>query len=547
MSFAGQVLHVFRKDVRRYWPALAGVGVLMGVHVFVGLDLPNAYRFALPQDIAIFSLLFGAITVLVVQSDSVVNDRAFWATRPLGPMSVLTAKALFIGVFLCAGPVAAQILWIEAVTELDSMASAVAHATLHQAAVLAIVALGAAVTPHIRAFLALGLAAWIASNVIAASSGASMAPFWHDGVGTTRVFLIRCIWLLVGVVMVLHQYRTRHARRTIALAALSFGVLLPLAHRSDLDLSSPSPYAPAERHAYPDADSITFSPRSLQWYTAGRVGDGSMVMLFADLRAEPGPAVLVGAATVESRISGGGVDRMFEVDPLRRPFVYLSPPGRPNVPGLRPAGPEPSYPSRPAVTGIPLLSGAFDLVDELDDADRIEAQVRFDVFAPGIAQRVPPVVGARGRIGERSSFTVLEVDRASRSARYVIELTEVRPALESRGDPYRPAALLLANRERGEYIRLSGGGGTDHEPHRISTSPLVGGVVVTNMAIGWSFTAQMAERQGDGYRLPDDWFDDVELIILEPEYVGSFTRQVTLDVDTWPPVDGRPVELEGPG
>jgi hypothetical protein len=55
------------------------------------------------------------------------------------------------------------------------------------------------------------------------------------------------------------------------------------------------------------------------------------------------------------------------------------------------------------------------------------------------------------------------------------------------------------------------------------------------------FSASFAEGR-DGPPLPEDWFDDVELIVFRREPRGTFTREVSWDIEEWP-MPGRPVRL----
>ena len=84
MSFIGQAIHIFKNDLRRFWPALLGLGTLMVVHVSVGIPASGSFSgFRLPIQAGAFQVILAAFAVAVIQQDGVANDKAFWATRPL--------------------------------------------------------------------------------------------------------------------------------------------------------------------------------------------------------------------------------------------------------------------------------------------------------------------------------------------------------------------------------------------------------------------------------------------------------------------------------
>ena len=124
MNWLAQVWHIAKKDVLQLrW--LLGVQVLatgmalaaavspsfhLGEPIFTSTDS----GVVLPMAILFLGIL---ISVLVVQTDSPSRSDAFWASRPLHPLAVLTAKGATLGVFLLGLPLAAQavVLWQHAV------------------------------------------------------------------------------------------------------------------------------------------------------------------------------------------------------------------------------------------------------------------------------------------------------------------------------------------------------------------------------------------------------------------------------------------------
>jgi hypothetical protein len=108
-----QILTIFRKDVRRYWPeASASIALLVAfawveVHGWTyreSFDFPSRGLFS-------FNFLSGVVNVLtpvswiflavrVVHGESLVGDRQFWLTRPYDWKKLLGAKFLVLFVFI---------------------------------------------------------------------------------------------------------------------------------------------------------------------------------------------------------------------------------------------------------------------------------------------------------------------------------------------------------------------------------------------------------------------------------------------------------------
>ena len=107
-----QTLHIFLKDMRRFWAeifvSLAVTAALIGVCIVLHGSANNV------QDLhtQVFATLAGLLMVLVpagwwvvitrvIHSERLVGDTQFWITRPYVWNRVLSAKLLFILAFLC--------------------------------------------------------------------------------------------------------------------------------------------------------------------------------------------------------------------------------------------------------------------------------------------------------------------------------------------------------------------------------------------------------------------------------------------------------------
>jgi hypothetical protein len=123
-----QILHIFAKDSRHFWPevliSLALVGALVWVYPSTWLSQNGLYTVAggafLPGMLEA-GLLAGLLTVLipvswwlliarVIHAEALVGDCQFWVTRPYEWKKLLGAKVLFLAVFLYLPLLIAQCL-----------------------------------------------------------------------------------------------------------------------------------------------------------------------------------------------------------------------------------------------------------------------------------------------------------------------------------------------------------------------------------------------------------------------------------------------------
>jgi hypothetical protein len=113
-----QILHIFAKDCRHFWPeiliSVALVGALVWIYPSTWLSKSGLYAVAggafLPSMLEA-GVLAVLLTVLVpvswwlliarvIHAEALVGDRQFWVTRPYEWKKLLGAKALFLAVFL---------------------------------------------------------------------------------------------------------------------------------------------------------------------------------------------------------------------------------------------------------------------------------------------------------------------------------------------------------------------------------------------------------------------------------------------------------------
>jgi hypothetical protein len=102
-----QVLHIFRKDVRRHWPEIAVSIALAAVYGWVhwrhsdSEDSIRYFRLFLSDLVVpLMAISWSLLIVHVVQSENLVGDQQFWVTRPYDWRKLLVAKVLFVLVFI---------------------------------------------------------------------------------------------------------------------------------------------------------------------------------------------------------------------------------------------------------------------------------------------------------------------------------------------------------------------------------------------------------------------------------------------------------------
>lgn len=106
-----QVLNIFRKDTRRFWPEIlvsaAITAALMWIGPYLWRGSMNDYAAQMLRELA---LLLDPLMVIswmllisrVVHAEPLVGDRQFWITRPYEWKKLLAAKLLFVAAYVYA-------------------------------------------------------------------------------------------------------------------------------------------------------------------------------------------------------------------------------------------------------------------------------------------------------------------------------------------------------------------------------------------------------------------------------------------------------------
>jgi hypothetical protein len=109
-----QILHIFKKDIRRHWPEILLSLALLALYTNRALhpwtNSLDSYPFSRSfyffvvtgEYIALVLVIFWLfLAIRVVQGESLVGDRQWWTTKPYIWWQLLLAKLLFVLVFIC--------------------------------------------------------------------------------------------------------------------------------------------------------------------------------------------------------------------------------------------------------------------------------------------------------------------------------------------------------------------------------------------------------------------------------------------------------------
>lgn len=105
-----QILHIFKKDVRRHWPEILASFAFLGLYVKLTLQSPGrtailegnfSWFWLTAESVAPLMVFFWIfLTVRLVQGEPLVGDRQWWVTKPYEWWKLLAAKELFQLVFI---------------------------------------------------------------------------------------------------------------------------------------------------------------------------------------------------------------------------------------------------------------------------------------------------------------------------------------------------------------------------------------------------------------------------------------------------------------
>gem|GEM_PF-3637807 len=259
-----QVWHLFRYDVKRSWPLLAGwLAFLLVAFAWVLPDPLGRERLDEAADYALWvEILYGLAvvtgTAMVFVADSPVGERPFRKTRPVSRPALLAAKTLFVSAVFIVVPLVLNLLWS---LRFGMQAADWAPVGLSQALSVALwLPFAAALASLVRSFaafmawlLGLAVASWfgvIALTAVSQTWLESSVNTVHSQAALEGALVLS--WgaqALLGLVVVVLQYLTRNRPRVIGVALAGWALLLvaPFSAPELFASWAPRPESPLER------------------------------------------------------------------------------------------------------------------------------------------------------------------------------------------------------------------------------------------------------------------------------------------------------------
>lgn len=537
MSTAKQMFHVFRKDLRRFWPWLGLLVVLMWLWVAEDLFAGTGFGGVRVLGVSIVPALLVLFSGLVVQEDPTAGDGGFWITRPVEPVAVWGAKLTFLGLFLVVLPVAVQTLAVADIPSREPTAAILGPALVIHGGVIFMAAVVAAVTSGLRSFVVAILTLTTGVALVTQGLLPRLAAENGEGLALTIRFLTRGAWLTLGIALLGHQILTRRSARTWVIgigAVTGIGLLSP---RLGLDLSR-STHEPAERVALDEDVGARLMVDRVELEVAGVNSrlepEASGLAVTWHLRSETDYYLQPASAVLELL----GPEPRRDIDARADPFGGSFEGDLESLEGLTRLGRGATGFSKMGRTHG--LSGPEqEVVERVQRADGLRVTISVDAYRPVIGSFLPLEEGAEWRTEHRN----LTIVRASRGDRFVgveVHSEAVASPLTRQVELYRPdVGFLLVNRPRGQFVTSTGGGGSG------GAQPFaLGGVRIASVSRELNY---QPDRSGEPAEFDGSWFDEAELGIVELEYVGSFDVSATIDGTYLPTAPGEETRLPRTG
>ncbi|MBZ5552042.1 MAG: ABC transporter permease [Acidobacteriia bacterium] len=243
-----QFLHLFKKDLRRFWPLLVALLAILSVQTAFLFQDPLARNpeqiggllNRLPSQVLnpyLLNLILLVIVALLIHEEPLVGTSAFWLTRPISRGSLLASKGVFILLFLVVAPVAAEfVVLFHYGLESQRIGACLFQILINELAFLFMGACIAVLTPSLPIFAVAGV---IGSILWALSF--QLFTFVQRPSSGMEIFLSReilrmILTLLLGAFVVCHQYLSRRTGRSVVILALSLILIHPIYHLTSWDL-----------------------------------------------------------------------------------------------------------------------------------------------------------------------------------------------------------------------------------------------------------------------------------------------------------------------
>ncbi len=232
--------HIVKKDLRALrWPigiwllcivAKLGVGVILlnaagdeGIEWFRQMDI-------MAKVLAAGELLSFVLVAALIQEDLMVGTTAFWMTRPISGARLLRAKLLTIGLVFLLAPVLVTLpWWLGCHYGIDEIAWAAAETFAVHALVVLGALLWSAVTDGLGRFVMWSLVTLVVTPMLTGilshyirRGGSASVP----EIASTRLMVALAILGLGILVVMIHQYLTRHTWRSIAVIGTTMGLVV---------------------------------------------------------------------------------------------------------------------------------------------------------------------------------------------------------------------------------------------------------------------------------------------------------------------------------
>lgn len=542
-----------RKDLRYLAPVLiAWLVAELGLVVLpaAGLDLRLAdvdslsflslqYRTAA----YVTTLLFALFAVMLVQSDNLVETRAFWLTRPIGGLRLMASKLIVASAILVLVPVVLDGAALLANgLGLRATMSALGLRLLVQAAWLLPLVAVAAVTPSLGRFALGVLLAVLAMAVLVANLNLLRVIGVRHAVDLPARLVPALVLLLAGsLAVIVHQYLTRRTARSTVGASVSLAGFVLVFYLW------PWPSSPAERPAVlpqaldPDAVSVSVLPGSLQFARPSRAGE-VVATLALDIRGLP-PGVGLGIARGRSSFqTGDGRVEPLAFDRRRTGTYYVhnrEASLRRALGPLKVIDPRARRDERPVEVVIGSLDeAAFARLEGRTGS--LVAEIEFEVFEPRVVAESALEPGAR--YGTRSlQGRVVSAQLVTEALAHVeYEHVAPTPGGSSPGLEHPAARALvvlremaarapadlehvLVNRARGEVVVPDTAFGAPAYP--VFEPPLPTGSM---LSITWVQVRATGVGYYDRTTLDSGWLEGARLALVERVFAGTFRKTVEL-------------------
>jgi hypothetical protein len=323
-----QILHIFAKDLRRFWPeilvSLATLGVVMySAHHWLMHPLPFPVINMESSVPALLSVLVAVawwlLIARVIHAERLVGDTQSWLTRPYNWRSLLAAKLLFLAVFLYLPLIVAQSALLISV-KLNPLASlqGMLFNLVFVTAILVLPAVAiATVTPNLLSMLltVLGVVLGVGTLVSTHKESERLASILSSSSPSLPIgddLGIALLLMALYVIVILLQYALR---RVWLSRILLFGTPIALAI-----LFAAAPKMLFSRLLWPSSDSVPSSAEINRTYPPFAAGATAPIRLAYGLDEHHPIHVNKQADTVEVQIplalSGMAEGTTFSYDEL---------------------------------------------------------------------------------------------------------------------------------------------------------------------------------------------------------------------------------------